>query len=98
MVTNMTVNYQEYAKLKNEFFKKHDFDYGIKTSQMDEYGQYHKEYLFLDDAVWYESYRPTFEKVEIEVKKVKVEIEVKLFCTEFWSTDDSNSKCMYEKF
>lgn len=94
----MTVGYQEYTKLKDEFFKKHDFDYRIETSQMDEYGHYHKEYLFADEAIWYESYRPTFEKVVVEVKKVNVEVEVKMFCTEFWNTDDSTSKCMYEKF
>ena len=94
----MTVGYQEYTELKGKFFKKHNVDYRIETSPIDEYGQYHKEYLFADEAIWCESYRPTFEKVVVEVKKVNVEVEVKMFCTEFWNTDDSTSKYMYEKF
>ena len=94
----MAIGYQEYAKLKDEFFKKHSYDYKIETSQMDEYGHYHKEYLFEDEAIWYESYRPTFEKAVVEIKKVKVEVEVKMFCTEFWDTDDGTTRCMYEKF
>lgn len=94
----MTVNYKEYEELKKRFFEKHNYDYRIETSVMDEYGHYHKEYMFEDNAIWYESYRPTYEKVEVEVKKVKVNVEIKMFCTEFWNTEDSKSKCFYEKF
>ena len=94
----MTVNYKEYEELRKRFFEKHNYDYRIETSVMDEYGNYHKEYIFEDDAIWYESYKHTYEKVEVEIKKVKVNVEVKLFCTEFWNTEDSKSKYFYEKF
>ena len=97
-VQKMVVNYKEYEELKKRFFEKHDYNYSIETSQMDEYGCYHKEYIFEDGNIWHESYRPTYEKAVVEIKKVSVEVEVKMFCTEFWNTEDSKSKCMYEKF
>ena len=65
---------------------------------MDEYGTYHKTYACTDGAVWFEVNRPTYEKATVEVKGVKVQVEIKLFETEGWSTDNSQSIYCYEKF
>lgn len=54
----MTVKYEEYRHDKQAFFKKHDNDFTIHTSSMDEYSRYHKEYMFADGATWYECYSP----------------------------------------
>lgn len=94
----MTVTYEEYDKDKRNFFKKHNNDFKVTTSPMDEYGRYFKEYSFSDNAVWYESMSPTYEKGTVEIKKVSVEVQVKMFRTEYWNTEDSKSKFYYQKF
>lgn len=93
----MTVSYKQYEQERKAFFEKHDYDYRVETSQMDEYGRYYKTYMFEDGAVWYEAMSPTFEKAEVEVQLVKVTVEVKMLRTEYWSTE-TKSKYYYEKF
>ena len=44
----MTVKYEEYIQDKQAFFNKHDNEFTIQTSSMDEYSRYHKEYIFDD--------------------------------------------------
>lgn len=98
----MTVKYNEYNKDRENFFKKHKYDYECNTSSMNEYGVYHKEYMFSDGAVWFERMSPEYEKVEVTVDvkgvTIETELEVKLFCTEFWNTDTGVSKKYYERF
>ena len=94
----MTVSYKEYNEMKKNFFEKHDFDFKTNTSSLDEYNRYHKEYIFADGAMWYEVMSPEWEEVEAEVKYVKVKVSVKLFRTEFWSSDDATSRYYYEKY
>ena len=65
---------------------------------MDEYGRYHKTYVFKDGAVWYETMFPEYVKQNVEIKLCSVEVEVKMFVTEFWNTDKSETKRYYEKF
>lgn len=65
---------------------------------MDEYGRYYKLYNFEDGAIWFENMCPIFESFKVEVKKLEIEVEVKLLRTEFYSTEDSKSKFYYEKF
>lgn len=94
----MTVDIKIYDKEKREFFQKHDNDFSCDTSSMDEYGCYHKEYVFEDGAVWYEVMSPEYADYEVEVKLVKIHETIKMFRTEFWSSDNSSSKYYYEKF
>lgn len=96
--TAMTVLYKEYAESKMAFTRKHNHDFKVKTSPMDEYEVYHKEYVFADGAVWYERMAPTYRDVEVEVELVKMTVTIKLFETEFWSSDDATSRKYYEKF
>lgn len=93
----MTVSYTEYKEDREKFFKKHNNDFDVYTSSLDEYDSYHKEYIFKDGAVWHEAMRPTYESKEIEIKKCKINIEVKMLRTEYWSTE-TYSKFYYEKY
>lgn len=94
----MTVNYETYNNEKRAFFKKHHNDFTCDTSSMDEYGRYYKTYSFADNAVWYETMSPEYVSQEIEVKLCKVTVEVKMFRTEYFNTDDAKSRYYYEKF
>ena len=98
----MTVNYKEYRDNKDKFFKKHKHDFNTDTSPMDQYGVYYKTYIFTDGAIWYERMAPVWEKVQVEVNvrgvDVKIEQDIKLFETEFFSSDNAESKKYYEKF
>ena len=94
----MTVTFNEYNDEKNNFFKKHDYNFKCDTSSMDEYGRYHKEYVFEDGAVWYEVMSPDCIAYEVEVKMVKICETVKMLRTEFWSSDNASSKYYYERF
>lgn len=93
----MVVTYKQYDKEKKAFFEKHDYDYRVETSPMDEYGRYYKTYMFEDGAAWYETTSPTFERAEVEVQLVKTTVEVKMLKTEYWNTEAA-SKYYYEKF
>ena len=93
----MTVNYETYMNEKLAFLKKHS-DWHIETSPMDEYGRYYKHYICEDDAVWCEEMTPTYEKTTVEIKLVKVDVEVKMLRTEYYSSDDAKSRFYYEKF
>lgn len=92
----MTVTYREHADEKREFFKKHGNKYKTYTSPTDEYGTYARTYAFDDEAAWSERYshEEVTRSVEITDLKTWVNVTVKLFKTEFWSTE-SSSKCMY---
>lgn len=94
----MTVNYETYNSEKKAFFKKHHNDFECDTSSMDEYGRYYKTYTFADNAIWYEVMSPEYVSQEIEVKMCKVTVEVKMFRTEYFNTDDAKSRYYYEKF
>lgn len=94
----MTVNYREYNNDKQAFFKNHKNDFQCTTSPMDEYGCYHKEYVFTDNAIWYEVMSPEYVKASVEIKLVNVDVEVKMLRTEYWNTDNASSKYYYEKF
>lgn len=50
---------------------------------MDEYGRYWKTYTFEDGAQWCEAMSPEYVSQEVEVKMCKMNIEVKMFRTEF---------------
>lgn len=94
----MTVPYNEYQSIKEAFFKEHNYDFKVGTSELDEYGVYYKTYVFEDNAIWFERMSPEFIKEAVELKFTKVDVEVKMLRTEFWNTDDSTSRYCYEKF
>ena len=94
----MTVTYETYMESKIAFIKKHHGEFYVQTSPMDEYDRYHKEYFFEDGAVWYEVMGPSYQVAITEVKMAKVKVEVKMFETEFWTSDDAKSRFCYEQY
>jgi len=93
----MTVSYEVYNSDKQAFFNKHNkSDWKVDTSPMDEYGVYFKNYYFDDGAVWSERMEIKHIPTEVEVKMVKVAVEVELQEIEYWSTE-TPSKCYYER-
>lgn len=93
----MTVNYETYDNEKTNFFKKHDNDFKVDTSSMDEYGRYWKTYTFEDGANWYEAMSPIEETSKIIIHECEVEVKVKFLRVEFWSSE-FGSKYYYEQF
>lgn len=93
----MTVDYKTYMTEKMDFFSEHNHDYFIETSPMDDYGVYYKTYCFEDGAIWYERMSPHTVPVTVEVNGCTCRVEVKLFRTEYWSTE-SPSKYYFEQF
>lgn len=93
----MTVDYKTYMTEKMDFVSKHNHDFIIETSPMDDYGCYYKTYIFADGAMWYEKMSPEVCPAIAEVHGVKCKVEVKLFKTEFWSSE-AGSKFYYEQF
>ena len=96
-------DYKQYMAEKREFFSNHGYDFEVSTSPMDQYGVYNKEFVFSDGAVWYERLAPTWRKAGATVEvitgvTVRLEQDVKLFETEYWSTDNAESRKYYEKF
>lgn len=84
---------------KQNFIKKHGKkDWRVETSAMDEYGKYVKTWLFEDGAQLIEINRPVWEKAQVEVKGITVTVDVKLFETECWNTDDATSYKWYQKY
>lgn len=84
---------------KNQFIAKHsEADWAVHTSPMDQYGQYVKTYVFTDGATMTEINRPVIETVQVEVKGIMVDVEVKLMETEIWNTDNAKSVKFYEKW
>lgn len=54
--------------------------------------------VFKDKAVWYEVYGKHTEITEITVKGVTLTVEIPLFRLEYWSTDNSASRTVYERY
>ena len=87
---------QEYNKAKIEFLQRSD-DWKVETSPMDEYGQYVKTYICSNGDVLTEVNRPVYETVDVEVRGLKMQVQVKLFESEMFSNRFS-SIYTYEKF
>lgn len=94
----MTVTFKQYDDEKTAFFEKHNNDFKVDTTPMDEYGRYWKTYTFKDGAIWWEAMGPSYEKVVVEVQLVKITMSIKMFRTEYWNSENPTSKYYYEKF
>lgn len=90
------LNSKEYEAKKFEFLHEAD-DWKVETSPMNEYGVYVKTYVCSNGNVLTEVNRPVYEEAEVEVKGVKVPVQVKLFESEMFS-NKFGSVFMYEKF
>lgn len=93
----MTVTYGEYLKEQATFAQKHNkkSECRIYTSPMVE-NRYHKEYCWENGANWYEVTELITEEKEVEAHGIIFKVEVKMWRTEYWSTE-SGSKYFYER-
>ena len=95
----MTVNYEQFQNEKKAFFAKHNHDFNICTSPMDEYDRYCKDYLFADGHVWHEDYSPVWMHEIVQGKYCgKISVDTKMFRTEYYNTENADSKYYYEKY
>ena len=92
------VDYRTYTEEKKKFMEDHDYDYKVETSQMAADGTYHKIYMFEDGAEWTEVMRPTLETAEVEIRKVRCQVEIKMLETEYFHTGNGKSSYYYERF
>lgn len=84
---------------KREFISRHgEHGWHVETSGIDSDGKYVKEWMFWDGAQLIEVVRPVWEQAEVNVKGVKLTVDVKLVETECWNSDDAHSRKWYEKY
>lgn len=89
------VTYNEYEEMKKKFFCKHNNDFQCDT-QGNSAEYYHKSYVFEDGAVWHEVMQKIYKNAEADVYGFKIPVEVELMQTEFWSSDDAESRYYFE--
>ena len=93
----MTVNYETYENEKLAFFRKHEMDYVQNTSEMSA-GMYHKEYVFSDGAIFYESMMKVEEEQIIEAHEIKTKVTVSYMKTEYWTNENCGTNTVYENW
>lgn len=90
----MTVN--EY---KREFISRHgEHGWYVEAAKTDSNGKYIMEWKFIDGAQLIEFVSPVWEQAEVNVKGVKLTVDVKMVKTECWTSEDAHIKTWYEKY
>lgn len=89
---------KEFYKDLNTFIQKHGkkSDWKVITSPYVN-GQYHKEYVFENGAVFTDVNYLEGEYYEVEIKELGFSSKIPVIKHEYWSTDDATSKFWYEK-
>ena len=94
-ITMTILTSKEYSEKKTDFLR--GTDWRCDTSPMDEYGVYTKTYVCENGNVLTEVNRPVYETVQVEVKGIKCDVQVKLFESEMF-TNKWGSVFTYDKF
>lgn len=92
----MTYDENIYKQIKDEFMAKHTCERKVYTSPLVD-NKYHKDYCYSDGANWSEITELVEEVVVVVVHSIRTKVTVKLWKTEYFSTDDSKSRYYYEK-
>ena len=87
---------KEYYTVVSKFVNNHEVA-KVETSPMIN-NTWYKNYLCEDGAAGTEVNRVVYEKVDVEVKGLKIQVEVKLLETEWFDTDSGKSVYMYAKY
>ena len=82
----MMNTYNAYRDAKNRFFANHKYNFSAHTSEMASDGSYNKIYNFADGAQWFEYYGVAYTE------------SGKMFKVEYFSTDNAESNCYYERY
>ena len=93
-----TVSFGDYLKEMQKFAAKHNENGGVKsyTSPLENV-RYHKEIRWEDGAAWYEVTERIWETVPIEVHGIKMVRYIEMWRTEFWNTDNGQSRFFYQE-
>ena len=88
---------KEFYKDLQAFCQKHGKkqDWKVVTSPYAN-GQYHKEYMFEDGAIFTDVNYLEGEYYEVEIKELGFTSKVPVIKHEYWTTDDATSKFWYE--
>lgn len=89
------VSVKEYYDAIKKFVNKHEVVKVITSPMVEE--QWYKDYLTEDGAFAKEVNRILYEYVEVEVKGLKCEVEIKLLETEWFDSDNGYSIYVYER-
>lgn len=89
-----TVKFEDYQNIKKDFYQKHG---ECKESTSGNNFIHLKTVRFNDGATWYEKSELVNEEVTGEKHGVPYAFLLFLTKTEFWSTDDSESRITYSK-
>lgn len=94
----MKSTYDEYMNEKVAFVQKHNkkAECRVYTSPM-ENNRYHKEYCWDDGHEWDEITELIQEDVDVVAHGLTFKVSVNFWRTEFWSTENSISKFLFEK-
>lgn len=84
--------WSEYQGEMVSFYKKHTSANGRKEYTRCDGEMIGKQVCFEDGAVWYEVSRPEWVEIESVVHGVKVKATVKMFTTEYFDSDNSQSR------
>lgn len=93
-----TVTVREYLKEQAEFINKHSVNGSceVHTKHL-ECGGYSRKAQWQDGAFWIETTMPVIETKTIEAHGIVVKANVKLWRTEYWSSESTDVKCFYEQ-
>lgn len=89
------VKYDEYRSEKKRFFSKHNNDFQCET-QGSSAEYYRKTYVFGDGSTWYEVMNRISKPVNVEVNLTNITVNIDLLQTEYWNSDEGESKFYYE--
>ena len=87
---------QEYLSSKANFISKHFGERGFREDGGVVGEKIHKVLVFEDGAQWYEITEPIWEKLSGTLHGIPVETKVRMYRTEFWDSDNSKSRYLYE--
>lgn len=93
----ITVTFSEYIKEQMEFANRH-VENGFCRVHTKTYGEgFRKEFQLQDGARWYEITMPVTEEISAETHGIAVKANVKLWRTQYWSSENEEIKCFYEQ-
>lgn len=93
----ITVTFSEYVKEHTEFANKHIVG-GACTYHSKPYGNgIQRIFRWKDGAQWNEIVEPITEETTVETHGIVVRADVKLWRTQYWSTESAEIKCFYEQ-
>lgn len=89
------VSMKEFYEKQAEFIRKHPISKVDTTPMVD--NSYRKHYIAEDGAEMWESNRIITHRAEVEAYGIKCVVDVKLWETECWSTDEASSMYLYQQ-